>query len=196
MEAGAPVTWKDNNPYANLVPALPSPPMYPLERVSCTNTPPAPAPDYIDRMSNILPGSYYHHDGPYDAIRPTRQSVRYAPLDAVRDRAEKDLRYVPRGDLENTIRRHYPLQGTAVGPQDMVTREERDLRKKQQKEQNRKKIVRVGSEGFYCCEEVEVTEEEVVAKKGLKVKVEKFGGLVRKISVSLRKKNAKTCADF
>lgn len=76
-----------------------------------------PPPDQIDALDNIGVGGAYHHDGPYDATLAARnRNVKYAPVDAVRESNAEALKATPYDNLQDSLRKHVPLQGTANIP--------------------------------------------------------------------------------
>ncbi|KAJ5630442.1 uncharacterized protein N7484_010542 [Penicillium longicatenatum] len=73
-------------------------------------------PDIIDELDDITIYSY-HHEGPYDAVRPERNRVsQHSPLEAVRESNEEALRATPRDKIVDSLQRHRPLDGTAFFP--------------------------------------------------------------------------------
>lgn len=72
-------------------------------------------PDTIDALDTI--GGGYHHDGPYEATLASRNvNVKYSPLAAVRRSNMEALRATPREFIQDSLRLHVPLQGTAIIP--------------------------------------------------------------------------------
>ncbi|KAI1879917.1 hypothetical protein JX265_001538 [Neoarthrinium moseri] len=72
--------------------------------------------DQIDSLDNIL-GATYHHDGPYDATLASRNRNRkYAPVDAVQETNKMALDATPIENLQDSLRKHVPLAGTANIP--------------------------------------------------------------------------------
>ncbi|KAI1342831.1 hypothetical protein F5Y15DRAFT_269972 [Xylariaceae sp. FL0016] len=81
-----------------------------------------PAADPIDVLDNVGIGPSYHHDGPYDATLASRNAgvgPRYAPVDAVRETNAEALKATPRDHVEDSLRKHVPLAGTASVPPGM-----------------------------------------------------------------------------
>ncbi|KAI0473756.1 hypothetical protein GGR56DRAFT_666810 [Xylariaceae sp. FL0804] len=76
--------------------------------------------DQIDALANIgvIPGAApYHHDGPYEATLAARnRDPRIAPVAAVASTNEMALRATPREHVDDSLRRHVPLQGVATIP--------------------------------------------------------------------------------
>ena len=78
--------------------------------------------DSIDSLDNIA-GSAYHHEGPYDATLLARNATRKnAPLEALADSNREALRATPREKIQDSVDRHYPLDGVASVPPGMVDR--------------------------------------------------------------------------
>lgn len=72
-------------------------------------------PDIIDQLDDVA--SCYHHEGPYDAVRPERnRSTQHSPLEAVRESNEEALRATPRDKIVDCLNSHRPLDGTAFFP--------------------------------------------------------------------------------
>ncbi|KAJ5641476.1 hypothetical protein N7490_005476 [Penicillium lividum] len=73
-------------------------------------------PDIIDALDDITLYSY-HHEGPYDAVRPERNRVSStSPLEAVKESNEEALRATPRDKIIDSLQSHRPLDGTAFFP--------------------------------------------------------------------------------
>lgn len=71
--------------------------------------------DTIDRLDTIGPA--YHHGGPFDATLASRnQNKMYSPVAAVRESNMAALRATPRQYIDDSLKRHHPLQGTAILP--------------------------------------------------------------------------------
>lgn len=71
--------------------------------------------DTIDALDTI--GGPYHHDGPYEAVLASRNiNKKYSPLEAVKDSNAEALRATPREFVQDSLRKHVPLQGTATVP--------------------------------------------------------------------------------
>ncbi|KAI5925025.1 hypothetical protein F4810DRAFT_660635 [Camillea tinctor] len=76
--------------------------------------------DPIDVLDNVGIGGAYHHGGPYDATLAQRnRDVRYAPVEAVRESNLEALRATPQEYIQDSLRKHVPLQGTASIPPGM-----------------------------------------------------------------------------
>lgn len=77
--------------------------------------------DSIDTLDNVGPTSAYHHEGPYDATLLARNmDPKHAPIAAVREGNAKALEATPRELVNDSVRRHRPLDGVAVVPPGMV----------------------------------------------------------------------------
>lgn len=71
--------------------------------------------DTIDALDTV--GGTYHHGGPYDATLASRNlNEKYSPLAAVRDSNMEAIRATPREFIDDSLRKHVPLQGTATVP--------------------------------------------------------------------------------
>lgn len=70
--------------------------------------------DSIDKLDDIL-GSY-HHEGPFDATLASRQVPGRAPVEAVKVGNMLALAATPKSNLENSLSRHEPLDGTSAIP--------------------------------------------------------------------------------
>lgn len=71
--------------------------------------------DTIDALDTI--GGAYHHGGPYDATLTSRNlNAKYSPVAAVKASNEAALRATPRENIQDSLERHVPLQGTATIP--------------------------------------------------------------------------------
>lgn len=80
-------------------------------------------PDIIDALDDVTAYSY-HHEGPYDAVRPERnRDSKHSPLDAVKESNEEALRATPRHKIIDSINSHRPLDGTAFYPPGVTDRE-------------------------------------------------------------------------
>ncbi|CAM1504567.1 Fc.00g021580.m01.CDS01 [Cosmosporella sp. VM-42] len=74
-----------------------------------------PITDTIDALDTI--GGTYHHGGPYDATLASRnRNKMYSPVAAVHETNMEAIRATPREYLQDSLRRHMPLQGTATIP--------------------------------------------------------------------------------
>lgn len=86
-----------------------------------------PATDEIDQLGTIL-GPAFHHDGPYDATLAARnRDKRYAPVEAVKSTNAEALKATPRENVQDSLQKHMPLQGTAVIPPGMPDMEGRRM---------------------------------------------------------------------
>lgn len=76
-----------------------------------------PNTDTIDGLDSTTFGGVYHHGGPYDATLASRNHIKkYSPVEAVKDSNEKALQATPREYIEDSLRKHVPLQGTSFVP--------------------------------------------------------------------------------
>ena len=74
-----------------------------------------PGADMVDRLDII--GGRYHHEGPYDAALLARNtSHESSPLAAVSDSIKETLKATPSENINNSVKAHHPLDGTAVVP--------------------------------------------------------------------------------
>lgn len=74
-----------------------------------------PFTDTIDALDTI--GGTYHHGGPYDATLASRNvNAKYPPVAAVQDSNMEAIRATPRENIQDSLERHMPLQGTAAIP--------------------------------------------------------------------------------
>lgn len=79
-----------------------------------------PATDEVDQLGTVL-GPAFHHDGPYDATLAARnRDKRYAPVEAVKSTNAEALKATPRENVQDSLQKHVPLQGTAVIPPGMT----------------------------------------------------------------------------
>ena len=86
-----------------------------------------PATDEIDQLGAVL-GPAFHHDGPYDATLAARnRDKRYAPVEAVKSTNAEALKATPRENVQDSLQKHVPLQGTAVIPPGMPDMEGRRM---------------------------------------------------------------------
>lgn len=77
-----------------------------------------PGADLIDSLDDTM-GSLYHHEGPYDATLRSRNNMSksaYNPVEALKESNEEALRATPRENIQDSLRKHVPLQGVAVIP--------------------------------------------------------------------------------
>lgn len=73
-------------------------------------------PDIIDELDNVSLYSY-HHEGPYDAVRPERnRDIQSSPLEAVKESNAEALKATPRDKIIDSVHSHRPLDGTAFYP--------------------------------------------------------------------------------
>ncbi|KAJ5818190.1 hypothetical protein N7474_003781 [Penicillium riverlandense] len=73
-------------------------------------------PDIIDELDNVSLYSY-HHEGPYDAVRPERNwDIASSPLEAVKESNAEALKATPHHKIVDSINSHRPLDGTAFYP--------------------------------------------------------------------------------
>ena len=76
--------------------------------------------DSIDNLDNIAGGAY-HHEGPYDATLLARNTAtEIAPVEAVAASNIEALKATPREMVQDSIDRHYPLDGVAMVPPGMA----------------------------------------------------------------------------
>lgn len=62
----------------------------------------------------------YHHDGPYDPTLADRNTNNlYPPIEAVRDSNMEAIKATPRENIQDSLDKHVPLQGTAIIPPGM-----------------------------------------------------------------------------
>lgn len=62
----------------------------------------------------------FHHDGPYDPTLADRNMhTKYPPIEAVRESNEEALKATPRENIQDSLTKHVPLQGTANIPPGM-----------------------------------------------------------------------------
>ncbi|RPB14377.1 hypothetical protein P167DRAFT_604215 [Morchella conica CCBAS932] len=80
-----------------------------------------PGPDTIDRLDNILGGTPYHHEGPFDATLRARQIPGRSPVEALAWSNAKAIAATPRENIIDCLEKHKPLQGTASVPVGMRT---------------------------------------------------------------------------
>lgn len=74
--------------------------------------------DVLDKSGIV--GTPYHHDGPYDPTLADRNTNNlYPPIEAVKDSNEEALKATPRENIQDSLTKHVPLQGTAVIPPGM-----------------------------------------------------------------------------
>lgn len=74
-----------------------------------------PMTDTIDALDTI--GGTYHHGGPYDATLASRnRNKKYSPVAAVEESNREALRATPRANIQDSLNKKMPLQGTADIP--------------------------------------------------------------------------------
>lgn len=76
-----------------------------------------PGADIIDQLDASM-GQLYHHEGPYDATLKARNNTKpqYSPLEAVKYTNAEAIKATPNEMIQDSLRKHVPLQGTAVIP--------------------------------------------------------------------------------
>ncbi|KAL9101564.1 MAG: hypothetical protein Q9163_003193 [Psora crenata] len=81
--------------------------------------------DTIDSLDNVA-GGPYHHEGPYDATLLARNlSHKVAPVAAVSASNEETLKATPREKIQDSLEKHYPLDGVARVPPGVADRDGR-----------------------------------------------------------------------
>ncbi|KAM3088432.1 hypothetical protein ACMFMG_000077 [Clarireedia jacksonii] len=79
-----------------------------------------PGADIVDTLDDTSFGGAYHHEGPYDATLLSRNtSLLTSPVAATQGTNAEALRATPRENIQDSLDRHIPLQGTAVIPPGM-----------------------------------------------------------------------------
>ncbi|RGP72410.1 hypothetical protein FLONG3_6806 [Fusarium longipes] len=74
-----------------------------------------PMTDTIDALDTI--GGTYHHGGPYDATLASRNlNKKYSPVAAVEESNREALRATPQENIQDSLKKKMPLQGTADIP--------------------------------------------------------------------------------
>ncbi|KAG7005844.1 bifunctional dTDP-4-dehydrorhamnose 3,5-epimerase/dTDP-4-dehydrorhamnose reductase [Physcia stellaris] len=77
-----------------------------------------PGADSIDTLDNI--SSPYHHEGPYDATLLSRNvNPMSSPIEAVRFTNEEALKATAPERIEDSLKKHRPLDGVAIVPPGM-----------------------------------------------------------------------------
>ncbi|KAK7207701.1 hypothetical protein BZA70DRAFT_272016 [Myxozyma melibiosi] len=72
--------------------------------------------DYIDSLDDSVCGAF-HHEGPFDATMSYRNSgVKYPPVKAVHLTNVAALNAVPRASINDSLRRHTPIDNVAALP--------------------------------------------------------------------------------
>ena len=72
-------------------------------------------PDSIDTLDTI--GAQYHHEGPYDATLLARNTGNVnSPIAAVRETNEEALKATPPEKIQDSLKKHRPLDGIAMVP--------------------------------------------------------------------------------
>jgi len=62
-------------------------------------------------------GAKYHHEGPYDAALLSRNTdYKSSPVEAVRGTNEEAIKATPPEKIQDSLKRHIPLDGTAIVP--------------------------------------------------------------------------------
>ena len=80
-----------------------------------------PGADQIDRLDKVL--GQYHHEGPYDAALLSRNiSPKLSPLQAVQGTNNETIRATPTEKIQDSLKKHRPLDGVAVVPPGMPDR--------------------------------------------------------------------------
>ncbi|KAH8682422.1 hypothetical protein BX600DRAFT_506019 [Xylariales sp. PMI_506] len=75
-----------------------------------------PPVDQIDSLDNVV-GVPYHHDGPYEATLASRnRNKKRSPVEAVRESNMEALKATPYENVQDSLVKHVPLQGTASIP--------------------------------------------------------------------------------
>lgn len=83
-----------------------------------------PGPDSIDKLDTV--GAGYHHEGPYDATLLARNtSFTSSPVEALRGTNREALKATPDEKIQDSLRKHMPLDGTAVVPPGLPDRDGR-----------------------------------------------------------------------
>ena len=78
-----------------------------------------PGTDTIDDLDNV--GFAYHHEGPYDATLLSRNlSGPNSPIAAVQSTNAEALKATPRENIEDSLKKHRPLDGVALVPPGMT----------------------------------------------------------------------------
>jgi hypothetical protein len=79
-----------------------------------------PGPDSIDILDANPIGPAYHHEGPFDATLLARNiSFTHSPVGAVSGTNAEALRATPQENIQDSLRMHRPLDGTASIPSGM-----------------------------------------------------------------------------
>jgi len=74
-------------------------------------------------MIDRLDVQSYHHEGPYDAVLAVRNtSFENSPVAAVSHSNAEALKATPRENIQDSLERHRPLEGTATIPPGMADR--------------------------------------------------------------------------
>lgn len=78
-----------------------------------------PRADIIDKLDDIA--GTYHHDGPYDATLAARNKNKmYSPVEATKYSNMEALKATPYDNVQDSLRKHVPLHGTANIPPGMT----------------------------------------------------------------------------
>ena len=76
-----------------------------------------PGTDVIDSLDQTALGGAYHHGGPYDATLLARNlNPKSSPVAATSKTNEEAIKATPKDYMKDSLRKHLPLQGTAVIP--------------------------------------------------------------------------------
>ncbi len=76
-----------------------------------------PGADLIDVLDRSMVGGAYHHEGPYDATLLARNTnYKNSPVEATKGTNAEAIRATPRENIQDSLVKHVPLQGTAVIP--------------------------------------------------------------------------------
>jgi hypothetical protein len=79
-----------------------------------------PGADVIDVLDKSAIGAPYHHEGPYDATLLSRNTnFKNSPVAATQQTNMEALKATPRENIQDSLGKHVPLQGTAVIPPGM-----------------------------------------------------------------------------
>lgn len=80
--------------------------------------------DSIDQLD--IAGGAYHHEGPFDAASLARnRDLKNSPVEAVAGTNAEALRATPEEKVIDSVRKHRPLDGTAIVPPGQADREGR-----------------------------------------------------------------------
>lgn len=88
-----------------------------------------PGADTIDVLDRTALGGAYHHEGPYDATLLARNtSYKTSPVEATRSTNEEAIKATPRENIQDSLVKHVPLQGTAVIPPGFAGLDSREMK--------------------------------------------------------------------